>query len=184
MKLLGNRENAVFLAKMSLTPHFLFYHYHYLAAPDHRLLHPVEELEEAFLAPQNEPGRMSLTDEDATLAQTERTIARLHHGTRKGIKFFQTPELMTLALHAAKLAGFGERKRGRRIIPYRFEEKHLAGEAFAFSHHDVIFTRLQTATLALHRITNVLMTYNDTLAINYFLTKATNNGAMISTKTI
>ena len=65
--------------------------------------------------------------------------------------------------------------------PYRFEEKHLAGEAFAFSHHDVIFTRLQTATLALHRITNVLMTYNDTLAINYFLTKATNNGAMIST---
>ena len=184
MKLLGNRENAVFLAKMSLTPpHFLFYHYHYLAAPDHRLLHPVEELEEAFLTLENEPGSMGLTDEDATLAQTERTIARLHHGTRKGIKPFQTPELMTLALHAAKLAGFGERKRGRgrRIIPYRFEEKHLAGEAFAFSHHEVIFTRLQTATLALHRITNVLMAYNDTLAINYFLTKATNNGAMIST---
>lgn len=113
MKLLGNRENAVFLAKMSLTPHFLFYHYHYLAAPDHRLLHAVEELEEAFLTLEYEPGSMSLADEDATLAQTERTIARLHHGTRKGIKFFQTPELMTLALHAAKLAGFGERKRGR-----------------------------------------------------------------------
>ena len=90
-------------------PHF----HHYLAAPDHRLLHPVEELEEEFLAPQNEAGRMGLADEDATLAQTERTIARLHHGTRKGIKLFQTPELMTLALHAAKLAGFGERKRGR-----------------------------------------------------------------------
>ena len=113
MKLLGNRENAVFLAKMSLTPHFLFYHYHNLAAPDHRLLHPVEELEEAFLTLEYEAGSMSLADEDATLAQTERTIARLHHGTRKGIKFFQTPELMTLALHAAKLAGFGERKRGR-----------------------------------------------------------------------
>lgn len=150
------------------------------------LADPVVELEEAFLAPQNEAGRMGLADEDTALAKPERTIARLHHGTRKGIKLFQTPELMTLALHAAKLAGFGERKRGRgrRIIPYRFEEKHLAGEAFAFSHHDVIFTRLQTATLALHRITNVLMAYNDTLAINYFLTKATNNGAMISTKTI
>ena len=183
MKLLGNRENAVFLAKMSLTPHFLFYHYHYLAAPDHRLLHAVEKLEEEFLAPQNEAGSMGLADEDTALAKPERTIARLKHGARKGIKLFQTPELMTLALHAAKLAGFGERKRGRRrrIIPYRFEEKHLAGEAFAFCHHDVIFTRLQTATLALHRITNVLMAYNDTLAINYFLTKATNNGAMIST---
>ncbi len=113
MKLLGNRENAVFLAKMSLTPHFLFYHYHYLAAPDHRLLHAVEELEEAFLALEYEDGSVSLADEDATRAQTERTIARLHHGTRKGIKLFQTPELMTLALHAAKLAGFGERKRGR-----------------------------------------------------------------------
>ena len=113
MKLLGNRENAVFLAKMSLTPHFLFYHYHYLAAPDPRLLHPVEELEEAFLTLENEPGSMGLTDEDTALAKPERTITRLHHGTRKGMKLFQTPEHMTLALHAAKLAGFGERQRGR-----------------------------------------------------------------------
>ena len=113
MKFLRSRENAIFLAKVSLTPHFLFYHYHYLAAPDHRLLHAVEELEEEFLAPQNEAGSMGLTDEDTALAQTERTIARLHHGTRKGIKLFQTSELMTLALHAAKLAGFGERQRGR-----------------------------------------------------------------------
>ena len=113
MKLLGNRENAVFLAKMSLTPHFLFYHYHYLAAPDHRLLHAVEELEEAFLTLEYEPGSMGLADEDTALAKPERTIARLHHGTRKGIKLFQTPEHMTLALHAAKLAGFGERKKGR-----------------------------------------------------------------------
>ena len=102
-----------FLPRCPLPPHFLFYHYHYLAAPDHRLLHPVEELEEAFLTLENEPGSMGLTDEDTALAKPERTIARLHHGTRKGIKLFQTPELMTLALHAAKLAGFGERKRGR-----------------------------------------------------------------------
>lgn len=68
--------------------------------------------------------------------------------------------------------------------PLSVRGKHLAGKAFAFSHYDVIFTWLQTATLALHRITNVLMAYNDTLAINYFLTKATNNGAMISTNTI
>lgn len=113
MKLLGNRENTVFLAKVSLTPHFLFYHYHYLAAPDHRLLHAVEELEEAFLTLEYEPGSMGLADEDTALAKPERTIARLHHGTRKGIKLFQTSEHMTLALHAAKLAGFGERKRGR-----------------------------------------------------------------------
>lgn len=102
-----------FLPRCPLPPHFLFYHYHYLAAPDHRLLHPVEELEEAFLTLENEPGSMGLTDEDTALAKPERTIARLHHGTRKGIKLFQTPELMTLALHAAKLAGFGERKRGK-----------------------------------------------------------------------
>ena len=102
-----------FLPRCPLPPHFLFYHYHYLAAPDHRLLHPVEELEEAFLTLENEPGSMGLTDEDTALAKPERTIARLHHGTRKGIKLFQTPELMTLALHAAKLAGFGERQRGR-----------------------------------------------------------------------
>ena len=111
MKLLGSRENAVFLAKMSLTPHFLFYHYHYLAAPDHRLLHAVEELEEEFLAPQNEPGRMGLADEDAALAETERTIARLKHRTRKGMKLIQAPKLMMLALQAAALTDFGERKR-------------------------------------------------------------------------
>ena len=85
----------------------------HLTPTSEHLADPVEELQEAFLAPQYEAGRMSLADEDATLAQPERTIARLHHGTRKGMKFFQTPELMTLALHAAKLAGFGKRKRGR-----------------------------------------------------------------------
>ena len=85
----------------------------HLTPTSEHLADPVVELEEAFLAPQNKPGSMSLTDEDTALAQTERTIARLHHGTRKGIKLFQTPELMTLALHAAKLAGFGERKKGR-----------------------------------------------------------------------
>ena len=111
MKLLGSRENAVFLAKMSLTPHFLFYHYHYLAAPDHRLLHPVEELEEAFLTLEYEAGSMSLADEDAALAETGRTVARLHHGARKGMKLIQAPELMMLALQAAALADFGERKR-------------------------------------------------------------------------
>ena len=75
------------------------------------LLHAVVELEEAFLTLEYEAGRMGLTDEDTALAKPERTIARLYHGTRKGIKFFQTPELMTLALHSATLAGFGERKR-------------------------------------------------------------------------
>lgn len=85
----------------------------HLTPTSEHLADPVEELEEAFLAPQNEAGRMGLADEDATMAKPERTIARLHHGTRKGIKFFQASELMTLALHAAKLAGFGERQRGR-----------------------------------------------------------------------
>ena len=94
-------------------PHLLFYHYHYLSAPAHRLLHAVEELEEAFLALKYEPGLMSLADEDATLAQTERTLARLKHRTRMGMNLIQAPEPMMLALHAAKLAGFGERKRGR-----------------------------------------------------------------------
>ena len=86
---------------------------HLTPTSDHRLLHAVEELEEAFLTLEYEAGRMGLTDEDTALAKPERTIARLYHGTRKGIKFFQTPELMTLALHSATLAGFGERKRGR-----------------------------------------------------------------------
>ena len=85
----------------------------HLTPTSEHLADPVEELEEEFLTLEYEAGSMGLTDEDATMAQPERTIARLHHGTRKGIKFFQTPELMTLALHAAKLAGFGERKRGR-----------------------------------------------------------------------
>ena len=85
----------------------------HLTPTSEHLADPVEELEEEFLAPQNEAGSMGLADEDTALAKPERTIARLHHGTRKGIKLFQTPELMTLALHAAKLAGFGERKRGR-----------------------------------------------------------------------
>ena len=90
----------------------IHFHHHFAPASQH-LVNTVEELEEEFLASEDEAGSMSLADEDAALAETERTIARLHHGTRKGIKFFQTPELMTLALHAAKLAGFGERKRGR-----------------------------------------------------------------------
>ena len=75
-----------FLPRCPLPPHFLFYHYHYLAAPDHRLLHPVEELEEAFLTLEYEAGSMSLSDEDATLAQTERTIARLQSWDKEGHK--------------------------------------------------------------------------------------------------
>ena len=133
MKLLGSRENAVFLAKMSLTPHFLFYHYHYLAAPDHRLLHAVEELEEAFLAPQNKAGSMGLADEDAALAKPERTIARLHHGTRKGIKLFQTPEHMTLARQSLQVSGRGRKEDeeessliGSRKSIWREKHLHLA----------------------------------------------------------
>ena len=85
----------------------------HLTPTSEHLADPVEELEEEFLTLEYEAGGMSLTDEDTALAKPERTITRLHHGTRKGIKLFQTPELMTLALHAAKLAGFGERQRGR-----------------------------------------------------------------------
>lgn len=109
MKLLGNRENTVFLAKMSLTPHFLFYHYHYLAAPDHRLLHAVEELEEEFLAPQNEAGSMGLTDEDATLAQTERTIARLKEG-HKALPDTRTHDSCAPCGKACRFRGEEERK--------------------------------------------------------------------------
>ena len=100
------------LISATLLPNLLYLDDHLTPTSEH-LADPVEELEEAFLTLEYEPGRMGLADEDATLAQTERTIARLYHGTRKGIKFFQTPELMTLALHSATLAGFGERKRGR-----------------------------------------------------------------------
>ena len=96
-----------------LMPLSLFYRYHHLAAPAHRLLHPVEELEEEFLASEDEAGSMRLADEDAALAETERTIARLKHRTRKGMKLIHAPELMMLALQAAALAGFGKRKRGR-----------------------------------------------------------------------
>lgn len=100
------------LISATLLPNLLYLDDHFAPTGDD-LLDAVVELEKAFLTLEYEPGRMGLADEDATLAQTERTIARLHHGTRKGIKLFQTPELMTLALHAAKLAGFGKRKRGR-----------------------------------------------------------------------
>ena len=144
---------------------------------------------------------MSLADEDATLAQTERTIARLKHRARKGMKLIQAPEPMMLALQAAALADFGERKsgrgararRGRRrggargvihLIRYRFEEHHLAGETAAFSHHYAIFTRLQAAPLALYCIANMLVINNATLAIYYFQTKATHYGATNCTKTI
>ena len=92
-----------------LSPHLLYPDNHF--APAHRLLHPVEELEEEFLASEDEAGSMRLADEDATLAETERTIARLEHGARKGMKLIQAPEPMMLALQAAALADFGERKR-------------------------------------------------------------------------
>ena len=96
----------------TLLPNLLYLDDHFAPTGDD-LLHAVKELEEEFLTLEYEAGSMGITDEDTALAQTERTIARLHHGTRKGIKLFQTSELMTLALHAAKLAGFGERQRGR-----------------------------------------------------------------------
>ena len=140
---------------------------------------------------------MSLADEDAALAETERTIARLKHRTRKGMKLIQAPEPMMLALQAAALADFGERKRGRgarargarargviHLTRYRFEEHYLAGETAAFSHHYAIFTRLQAAPLALYCIANRLVVNNATLAIYYFQTKATHYGATNCTKTI
>lgn len=192
-----------------LSPHLLYPDNHFAPASQH-LLHPVEEQEEEFLAPQDEAGSMSLADEDAALAQTERTVARLEHGARKGMKLIQAPEPMMLALQAATLADFGKRKRGRRarrargggrrarggrrrgrggrrvilLIRYRLQEHHLAGETAAFSHHYAIFTRLQAAPLALYCIANRLVVNNATLAICYFLTKATHYGATNCTKTI
>lgn len=189
-----------------LSPHLLYPDNHF-ALTSNDLLHPVEELEEEFLAPEDEAGSMSLADEDAALAETERTIARLKHRTRKGMKLIQAPEPMMLALQAAALADFGERKRGRgarargararggrrgggrargviHLTRYRFEEHHLAGETAAFSHHYAIFTRLQAAPLALYCIANRLVVNNATLAIYYFLTEATHYGATNCTKTI
>lgn len=88
----------------------IHFHHHFAPASQH-LVNTVEELEEEFLASEDEAGSMSLADEDAALAQTERTIARLKHRTRKGMKLIQAPEPMMLALQAAALADFGERKR-------------------------------------------------------------------------
>lgn len=191
----------------TLLPNLLYLDDHFAPASQH-LVNTVEELEEEFLASEDEAGSMSLADEDAALAETERTIARLKHRTRKGMKLIQAPELMMLALQAAALADFGKRKRGRRarggrrrarggrrrgkrggrrvilLIRYRFEEHHLAGETAAFSHHYAIFTRLQAAPLALYCIANMLVVNNATLAIYYFQTKATHYGATNCTKTI
>lgn len=193
-----------------LSPHLLYPDNHFAPASQH-LLHPVEELEEEFLASEDEAGSMSLADEDAALAETERTIARLEHGARKGMKLIQAPEPMMLALQAAALTGFGKRKRGRRarrargggrrarggrrrgkrggrgvilLLLHRLQEHHLAGETAAFSHHNAIFTRLQAAPLALYCIANMLVVNNSTLAIYYFLTEATHYGATNCTKTI
>ena len=96
--------------KVSLTHFLLHFHHHFAPASQH-LVNTVEELEEEFLASEDEAGSMSLADENAALAETERTIARLEHGTRKGMKLIQAPEPMMLALQAAALADFGERKR-------------------------------------------------------------------------
>ena len=93
-----------------LSPHLLYPDNHFAPASQH-LVNTVEELEKEFLASEYEAGRMGLADEDATLAQTERTIARLKHRTRKGMKLIHAPEPMMLALQAAALADFGERKR-------------------------------------------------------------------------
>ena len=94
----------------SSTPNLLYPDDNFTPASQH-LVNTVEELEEEFLASEDEAGSMSLTDEDAALAETERTIARLKHRTRKGMKLIHAPEPMMLALQAAALADFGERKR-------------------------------------------------------------------------
>lgn len=177
-----------------LSPHLLYPDNHFAPASQH-LVNTVEELEEEFLASEDEAGSMSLADEDAALAETERTIARLKHRTRKSMKLIQAPEPMMPALQAAALADFGERKRRaahlrrsirRRgsLLLHRLQEHHLAGETVAFSHHYAIFTRLQAATLALYCIANMLVVNDATLAICYFLTEATHYGATNCTKTI
>lgn len=93
-----------------LSPHLFYPDNHFAPASQH-LVNTVEELEKEFLASEDEAGSMSLADEDTALAETERTIARLKHRTRKGMKLTHAPEPMMLALQAAALADFGERKR-------------------------------------------------------------------------
>ena len=111
------------------SPHLLYPDNHF-ALTSNDLLHAVEELEEEFLAPQDEAGSMSLADEDAALAETERTVARLEHRARKGMKLIQTPEPMMLALQAATLTGFGKRKRGRRARRARGGGRRARGGFF------------------------------------------------------
>ncbi len=49
-------------------PHFLLHFHHHFAPASQHLLYPVEELEEEFLASEDEAGSMGLADEDAALA--------------------------------------------------------------------------------------------------------------------
>ena len=71
------------LISATLLPNLLYLDDHLTPTSEH-LADPVEELEEACLAPQNEAGRMSLTDEDTAPAKPERTVARLNHRTWQG----------------------------------------------------------------------------------------------------
>lgn len=99
------------LISATLLPNLLYLDDHLTPTSEH-LADPVEELEEAFLAPQNEAGGMSLTDEDTAPAKPERTVARLKHGARKGMQLIQAPKPMMLAFQTATLTDFG--KSGRR----------------------------------------------------------------------
>ena len=76
MKLLGSRENAVFLAKIPL-PHFLHHFHHHFALTGNDLLDTVIELEEGILAVDDETGRTGLAHQDAALTKREGTIARI-----------------------------------------------------------------------------------------------------------
>ena len=64
-----------------LSPHLLYPDNHF-ALTSNDLLHAVEELEEEFLASEDEAGSMSLADEDAALAETERTCPAGAWGTK------------------------------------------------------------------------------------------------------
>lgn len=177
MKLLGSRENAVFLAKIPL-PHFLHHFHHHFALTGNDLLDAVIELEEGILAVDDETGRTGLAHQDAALTKREGTIARLKHRTLHSMKGREMPPLVMLALFGTGLTGAGLTRTGftgtrqwsliRRRRNFRLQamqEQHLAMMERTLGYLHPILTRSQVATLTLHGIADALMVDETTLAV-------------------
>ena len=64
------------------------------------------------------------------------------------------------------------------------QEQHLALMERTLGYLHPILPRSQIATLTLYGIADALMVDETTITVGYLLKQATNNGAMISTKTI